>query len=466
MRRTRLVTRISLLGAGIAVFTSVIAGSVSVGLIRATSEQGARTTLSRLADVAESVADRSATQRASAAKVRTALGGLNVRLGFVDRSGRLVTAVPIVREAVTPADIATVLGGRNVATTRTTSSGRVLVEGRPSASGGLFAVQRATDAFALEQRAIQRIVIALCIATAVAVILALVMARKLARPLRRTAQAANDLAAGHRDLSVPTVGPTEVAEVAEAVNALSAALTQSERRQREFLLSVSHDLRTPLTAISGYAESLVEHVIAPEETAHVGGIMLAEARRLERLVGDLLDLARLSAHDFPLEIAAADLAGLVRVASAAWRDRCLAAEVDLRVEMAPRELPVITDVGRIRQALDGLIENALRITPAGNPIVLAAYADGHLAALEVRDGGPGLTDADLAVAFDRGVLNRRYRGVREVGSGLGLAIVHSLVTRLGGTVTVGHAPEGGARFTIHLPLTQPPAPQARTSSGI
>lgn len=456
MRRTRLVTRISLLGAGIAVLTSIIAGSVSVGLIRATSEQGARTTLSRLADVAESVADRSPTQRASAAKVRTALGGLNVRLGFVNRSANLVTAVPLVREAVTPADIAAVLGGRDVSTTRTTPLGRVLVEGRPSASGGLFAVQRTADAFAVEQRAIQRIVIALCIATAVAVILGLVMARELAKPLRRTAQVANDLAAGHRDLSVPTIGPTEVAEVAEAVNALSAALTQSESRQREFLLSVSHDLRTPLTAISGYAEALVDHVIAPEETAHVGGVMLAESRRLERLVGDLLDLARLSAQDFPLEIAPADLADLVARAGAAWRDRCRTAGVDLRLEVAAGQLPVVTDVGRIRQALDALVENAVRITPAGQRIVLAAYAEDRVAALEVRDGGPGLSDADLAVAFDRGELNRRYRGVREVGSGLGLAIVHSLVTRLGGTVTAGHAPEGGARLTIHLPLAQPP----------
>ncbi|MGI8667088.1 MAG: sensor histidine kinase, partial [Jatrophihabitans sp.] len=106
--------------------------------------------------------------------------------------------------------------------------------------------------------------------------------------------------------------------------------------------------------------------------------------------------------------------------------------------------------------LDGLLENALRVTRSGMPILLAvrreSAPDGRpVAVLEVRDGGPGLAEADLAVAFERSVLYERYRGVRQVGTGLGLAIVDGLVARLGGTVEAGHAPEGGARFTVRLP---------------
>jgi two-component system, OmpR family, sensor kinase len=114
---------------------------------------------------------------------------------------------------------------------------------------------------------------------------------------------------------------------------------------------------------------------------------------------------------------------------------------------------VRTDPSRLRQVLDGLFDNALRVTPPGAPVVLAVRAEPALGALvaEVRDGGPGLTDDDLAVAFTQGVLHQRYRGVRQVGTGLGLAIVHSLVTRLGGRVEAGHAAEGGARFTVLLP---------------
>jgi two-component system sensor histidine kinase BaeS len=113
----------------------------------------------------------------------------------------------------------------------------------------------------------------------------------------------------------------------------------------------------------------------------------------------------------------------------------------------------------VRQILDGLFENALRVTPAGAPIILSvrAEADRQVVLLEVRDGGPGLTDADLPVAFERSVLFERYRGIRQVGTGLGLAIVDGLARRLGGTVEAGHSAEGGARFTVRLPASGPAA---------
>jgi signal transduction histidine kinase len=112
----------------------------------------------------------------------------------------------------------------------------------------------------------------------------------------------------------------------------------------------------------------------------------------------------------------------------------------------------VTDPTRVRQILDGLAENALRVTPAGAPIVLALAAQHGWAVLQVRDGGPGLTADDFAVAFERSVLYERYRGVRRVGTGVGLALVHGLATRLGGTTAAGRAPEGGACFTVRLPL--------------
>ena len=119
--------------------------------------------------------------------------------------------------------------------------------------------------------------------------------------------------------------------------------------------------------------------------------------------------------------------------------------------MPDHPVRVSTDPGRIRQVLDGLLENALRVVPQGAPIVIAVAGQAPAAVLEVRDGGPGFTDADLPVAFDRGVLYERYKGVRKVGSGLGLALAHRLVARLGGGIEAGHAPEGGARLTVRLP---------------
>jgi two-component system sensor histidine kinase BaeS len=256
-------------------------------------------------------------------------------------------------------------------------------------------------------------------------------------------------------------GPTEVAEVAEALNRLGAALADSEDRQRGFLLSVSHELRTPLTAVRGYAEALADGVVPEEQIAAVGATMVGEADRLERLVSDLLDLARLGAQDFRLDLAPVDLAALQEEAVAVWRDRCARVGVELRAESPAEPLLATTDRTRVRQILDGLAENALRVTPAGAPIVLALRREGEQAVLEVRDGGPGLTDDDLAVAFERSALHDRYRGVRRVGTGIGLALVAGLAGRLGGRAEAGHAPEGGARFAVRLPLqTAPPSQRA------
>jgi two-component system, OmpR family, sensor kinase len=255
---------------------------------------------------------------------------------------------------------------------------------------------------------------------------------------------------------IPPEGPAEVAEVTDALNALGGALATSEQRQREFLLSVSHELRTPLTAIRGFAEALADGVVEPGDVPATGGTLVAEAERLDRLVSDLLDLARLGAQDFRVEPRETDVVELVSAAAEVWRQRCAAEGVHFDVELpadAATVPAVVTDPARVRQIIDGLAENALRVTPAGSPIVFAVRRSekADAAMVEVRDGGPGLTDDDLAVAFERSVLYERYRGVRRVGTGLGLALVAGLAARLGASVSAGHAPEGGAAFRLQIP---------------
>src|SRR5207248_2901020 len=147
-----------------------------------------------------------------------------------------------------------------------------------------------------------RLLLALAAGLVVAGVAGLLLARVLARPLRRTAEVAHSMAAGHRDARVPVEGAAEVADVAVALNGLADALLHSEARQREFLMSVSHELRTPLTAVSGFAESLADGVVSGPAVPAVGRTVQREAQRLDRLVGDLLDLARLGADDFRLDL--------------------------------------------------------------------------------------------------------------------------------------------------------------------
>jgi two-component system sensor histidine kinase BaeS len=277
------------------------------------------------------------------------------------------------------------------------------------------------------------------------------LARFIARPIRQAAAAAGRLSAGDRSVRLAGSSTAEAAELAGAFNQLAAALQTSEGRERDFLLSVSHELRTPLSTIRGYAEALADGVVSGDGVPKAGATMLAEAERLDRLIADLLVLSRLEAADLPLDIVAVDLVELVRSAAEAWAPRCGPDGPRLLVELPSQPVVVQTDPGRIRQVVDGLCENALRIVPQGAPLVLAVRAGGDSGILEVRDGGPGFTDDDLAVAFQRGALNQRYRGIRKVGSGLGLALAERLVGRLGGTIEAGHAAEGGARFTVAIP---------------
>lgn len=459
MKRGTLAQRISLLASAIAVITALLAGTLSIGLITKSNSDNARSTLSQLANAAQATADLGTRPEVSQQRARRILEALKVQSVTVSADRRLVGATALGRASITQADISQLLGGGTVSKQRTVVGQRVLVEGRPTRVGGIVLLQRRADATAFGDAVIRRVLIALLIGVVLAIVLGVQVAQRISRPLRRTAQAAHALAEGRRDVAVTPEGPAEVAEVGSAVNTLASALSHSEARQREFLLSVSHDLRTPLTAIAGYAESLADGVVPLEQAPAVGAIMLTEAQRLNRLVADLLDLARVGAQEFRIDLAAVDLTEVARGAAQVWFDRCRAADVVFRLEAPATPIWCHTDPSRVRQILDGLFENALRVTPAGAPIVLSVRAEAELQTvlLEVRDGGPGLTDADLAVAFERSALYERYRGIRQVGTGLGLAIVDGLTRRLGGTVEAGHSAEGGARFIVRLPAAGPMA---------
>jgi two-component system, OmpR family, sensor kinase len=464
-RRRTLAGRVALVTTAVAVVAVLVAGLVSLGLVRSAGDADARKTLSALADAAaDSAGGQGRLARPALARQRTRnqLTALKIDFTFLTRTGAPTggPADGLATRALTEQERQAVVSGVPLSLTRDVGGTRTLVEARPVPNGGIVLAQALSDA-SFARGAVGRIGVALLVGLAVAVLAGLLLARLLARPLRRAAQTAHLLAAGARDVRVPPEGPVEVAEVAESLSALSAALAASEGRQREFLLSVSHELRTPLTAIIGFAESLADGVTTGADVQPVARTVLGEAHRLDRLVSDLLDLARLGAQDFRIDLQPVDLTALVETAGAVWRARCEAVGVVGRTDLPRHPVLCVTDPTRVRQILDGLAENALRVTPAGRPVVLGLYETPagapDTAVLQVRDGGPGLSPEELPVAFERSVLYQRYRGVRQVGTGVGLALVHGLATRLGGTADAGRAPEGGACFTVRLPVRPAPA---------
>lgn len=463
MRRSSLAARVTAASVLVALLAALVAALATARLLDRGDRAQARADLAVQADLAAlALRDEDTT------RLQDALARRGVELVTVRADGHLVGeahAVAAARRAdlggATDGAVSRVVDG---AVSRVVLEQRrpTFVEARPVDLPNEARVPGGPIAIALVQRwspgvgvsVARAVALASAIALAAAAIAGALLSGALSRPLRRAADVAHRMREGRRDLRVPVEGPAEVAEVAESLNELADALARSESRQRAFLHAVSHELRTPLTAVTGFAESIADGVTTGEDARRAGATILAEAGRLEHLVGDLLDLARLGADDFTLDLTDLDLVPLVAEAGEVWRARGARAGLDVTVLVPAHAVPARTDPRRLRQAVDALADNAVRVTPAGRPLVVALSAEPGLAVLEVRDGGPGLAPEDYAVAFERGVLHARHAD-RAGSSGLGLSLVAGLVERLGGRITAAPAPEGGAAFRIELPVAGP-----------
>jgi two-component system sensor histidine kinase BaeS len=275
-----------------------------------------------------------------------------------------------------------------------------------------------------------------------AALAAFLLARRISQPVDRIAAAARTLAGGTHPEALPVEGAAEIATLASAFNELAEQLQRAQEAERNFLLSVSHELKTPLTAIRGYAEAVEDGAIDPRDAA---ATVASEARRLERLVRDLLDLARMNRTDFSVHNSEIDLAEVVEDAVRRYEQQAASFGVELRsVTDAPA--PAIADADRVLQVVSNLVENALRLTPPGGEVRVVA-APGIL---RVEDTGPGLAEADTERAFERFYLHERYGLQRQVGTGLGLAIVKELTLAMGGDVEVKSRPGKLTVFTVRL----------------
>jgi len=285
--------------------------------------------------------------------------------------------------------------------------------------------------------------IAAAVGAAIAAIAAFLLARAVSRPIERVSDASLALAAGERPGPLPVTGSTEVANLATSFNKLAEDLDRARDAERTFLLSVSHELKTPLAAIRGHGEALLDGVMTVQKAA---GVVVAESKRLERLVRDLLDLARLNQRSFSVHPREVDLNAVVAQAVSRHEPESTRVGVALLGETNGRS-PAVADPDRALQVLSNLIENALRSTPAGGSVTVAARPG----ELVVSDTGPGIAAEELPHAFERFFLYSRYASNRAVGTGLGLAIVKELTEAMNGTVAVESEPGRGTTFTVHLP---------------
>jgi signal transduction histidine kinase len=293
------------------------------------------------------------------------------------------------------------------------------------------------------------------IALLLSLILAFALARWVADPLQQVVIAAGQYPSEEiRPLALR--GPHEVQTLTRAFNSMLARVQSSQRSQRDFVANVSHEMKTPLTAIQGFAQAILDDTAdTPEARKKAAQIIYNEAARMHRMSLDLLELARLEAGTADLDMAPVDVGALLRSVIEKLTPQAQKAGVSL-VHNIAEDLPsIIGDGDRLAQVFTNLVDNALKFTPSGGRVTLSAKKAGVEAELSVADTGIGVASEALPRLFDRFYqVDSSRAGGEGHGTGLGLAIVREIIQAHGGKIGVRSQVGSGTTFTIHLPLAR------------
>jgi signal transduction histidine kinase len=296
---------------------------------------------------------------------------------------------------------------------------------------------------------LQRLALALLAGILVTAGLAWYVSGRVTRPVTALAKAADEVAVGNYDVEVPeTSGGDEIANLADSFRQMATRLAEAEELERNFLMTVSHELRTPLTAIRGHVEALREGLVEdPQGRAMSLDVVLSEAGRLERLVGDVLDLAKLDARRFTVLREEVDMERLLETAYVVFGEEAKRRGIRYERHVGPSPI-IVSDGDRVLQIISNLLANAFRWTPDGGKVDLELEASNGRLAVSVEDSGPGIGPAERDRIF------RPFWTQDGRGTGLGLAIARELALALGGRIELESELGRGSRFRLVLP-TEP-----------
>ncbi|MCX8024933.1 MAG: ATP-binding protein, partial [Thermanaerothrix sp.] len=361
--------------------------------------------------------------------------------GLADASGKvLISADP-----VTPP-------GTYIALDRLQREGVVLsVNGSPI--GYLLRAAR-TPAFnpaetLFLRRTYQALALALGGALVVAVVIGLWLARRLTRPLLALTEAAQKIAQGNLEQEVAIASRDEIGQLAQAFNVMSREVARANQIRRQMTADIAHDLRTPLTVIAGYIESMRDGILAP--TVERFAMIYAEIERLQKMVEDLRILSQADAGELRLNCQAVQPEAILERAASVFQHR--AAQKGIRLQVSrDGNLPLVwLDEDRIMQVMDNLLSNALRHTPAGGEVILEAKPSAGGVEFIVRDTGEGIPPDEIPKIFERFYRADKSRHTETGESGLGLAIVKAIVEAHKGRVWAVSIPGGGTAIHFEMP---------------
>lgn len=294
------------------------------------------------------------------------------------------------------------------------------------------------------------------LALVLSALLTWLIARWVAAPLSHMAAASGKVAAGEFDQQIPPSGPAEVQSLAVAFNEMAHRVQTSRQAQRDFVANVSHDLKTPLTSIQGFAQAILDGAAQdPESQRKAASVIYDESERLRRLVEDLLDLARLDTGQVEFKREAVDLARILQ--AVLERLQVKAEKRSVQVENRTAKLPrLVADGDRLAQVFLNLVDNAIVHSPQGSVVELHGGVEEGWVAIHIDDRGPGIPADQLSRIFERFYqVDQARTGGDERGVGLGLAICREIIQAHGGRVIAQSEVGVGSRFTVQLPVVRP-----------
>jgi len=286
-------------------------------------------------------------------------------------------------------------------------------------------------------------------------VLAFGVARWVADPLQGLVAASQHVPVVETE-PVSERGPREVRELARAFNAMIGRVRSSQTSQRNFVANVSHELKTPLTSVQGFAQAILDGTAStPAEQKQAAEVIYNESGRMHRMVLDLLDLARLDAGTADLKMTQVDMRALLDSITEKFSLQAQKNEITLVVDAPSNLTTLIADGDRLAQVFTNLVDNALRHTSSGGQVIMQAHSTQTEMEVRVTDNGSGIPSDAIPHIFERFYQADPSRpGGGKHGAGLGLAIVHEIVAAHSGRITVRSQEGLGTTFTVHLPLVQ------------
>lgn len=311
--------------------------------------------------------------------------------------------------------------------------------------GAIVVATKKTDVTQRVYDLVERLAIAGFLGLLIAGALSWYLSRRIVRPVLQLSEAADAVSRGDYAVAVPANAPGELGHLSERFGEMTSRLAEVEEMERNFLMSVSHELRTPLTAIRGHVSALLEGIVVdPGERRLSLETVEHEAQRLDRLVGDVLDLAKLDTHRFTVTTEEVDMGVLVDQAYDRFREEARRRSIDYRQEVRDRPV-IVSDGDRVLQVVGNLLSNAFHATPDGGRISLELAQRNGTVHVAVEDTGPGIP------AESRERLFRPFVSESGSGTGLGLAIAKELSAMLGGRIDLESEVGKGSRFELVLP---------------